>query len=123
MNQDHVGTLILDAAFIVHKSLGPGLLESAYEKCMILEMEVLGLNVESQVPLPLIYRDQHLGVGYRADFIINHAVIIEVKAVEAINEVHVAQLITYLKLSNCKLGYILNFNVVKLKYGIKRILV
>ena len=123
MDQNRIGTLILDAAFIVHKSLGPGLLESAYENCLILEMKTLGLFVTSQVPLPLIYREQHVGIGYRADLIINHIVLIEVKSVEAINDIHVAQVITYLKLSNCKLGYILNFNVLKLKYGTKRIIV
>jgi GxxExxY protein len=123
MDQNRIGTLILDAAFIVHKSLGPGLLESAYENCLIAEMKALGLLVASQVPLPLIYRDQPVGFGYRADLIINQMVLVEVKSVEAINEIHVAQVITYLKLSNCKLGYILNFNVLKLKYGIKRIIV
>ena len=123
MDQNRIGTLILDAAFIVHKSLGPGLLESAYENCLILEMKTLGLFVASQVPLPLIYREQHVGIGYRADLIINQMVLVEVKSVEAINDIHVAQVITYLKLSNCKLGYILNFNVLKLNYGIKRIIV
>jgi GxxExxY protein len=123
MDQDRIGTLILDAAFVVHKSLGPGLLESAYENCLILEMKTLDLLVASQVPLPLIYKEQHLGIGYRADLIINNKVLVEVKSVEAINDIHIAQVITYLKLSNCKIGYLLNFNVVKLKYGIKRIII
>ena len=122
MSNDEIGTMILDAAFIVHKTLGPGLLESAYENCLVSEMKFLGLIVASQVPLPLIYREQHLGIGYRADLIINHSVLVEVKAVEAINDVHIAQVLTYLKLSNCRLGYILNFNVAKLKNGIKRII-
>jgi GxxExxY protein len=122
MDQNRVGTLILDAAFKVHSALGPGLLESAYEHCLILEMKALDLTVVSQVALPLIYREQNVGVGYRADLIINHSVLIEVKSVEAINPIHVAQVITYLKLSNCKLGNILNFNVLKLRTRIKRII-
>jgi GxxExxY protein len=121
MNHDQIGTLILDAAFNVHKALGPGLLESAYENCLLCEMKVLGLEIASQVPLPLIYREQHLGIGYRADLIINNLVLVEIKAVENLNDVHIAQVLTYLKLSNCKLGYLLNFNVTKLVHGIKRI--
>jgi GxxExxY protein len=85
-------------------------------------MRSIGLKVEMQVPLPLIYRDQHLSIGYRADLIINNSVLIEVKAIESLNPVHVAQVLTYLKLSKCRLCYLLNFNVVKLKFGIKRII-
>jgi GxxExxY protein len=123
MDFNATGTIIIDAALTVHKQLGPGLLESAYENCLIAELKERGLVVDSQVPLPLIYNDKHLGTGYRADLRINHCVIVEIKAVDALNDVHVAQMITYLKLSKCRLGFLLNFNVVRLKQGIKRIIV
>jgi GxxExxY protein len=123
MDQNSIGGQILNAAFTVHTFLGPGLLESAYENCLKIELEARGLHVASQVPLPLIYKDQHLGHGYRADIIVNGSVLIEVKSIEAINDIHIAQVITYLKISNCKLGYLLNFNVAKMKMGIKRIII
>jgi GxxExxY protein len=122
MDLNQTGTLIIDAAFTVHRSLGPGLLESAYEYCILSELIERGLCVESQVPLPLIYKNKPAGVGYRADIKVNHSVLIEIKSVEAINEVHIAQMLTYLKISNCKLGYLINFNSVKLQDGIRRII-
>ena len=109
-------------AIKVHKELGPGLLESVYENCVLSEMIERGLSVESQVPLPLIYKNKHLGVGYRADIKVNHSVLVEIKSVETLNEVHIAQMLTYLKISNCKLGYLINFNCVKLQDGIRRII-
>jgi GxxExxY protein len=123
MDLDRIGTLILDAAFTVHRTFGPGLLESAYQNCMKIEMQDLGLSVASQVPLPLTYKDQFVGNGYRADIIVNESVLVEVKSVEALNDIHIAQVITYLKLSNCRIGYLLNFNVVRMKLGIKRIII
>lgn len=122
MDLNQIGTIILDAAFSVHRSLGPGLLESAYESCIISEMVERGLAVESQVPLPLIYKDKPLGIGYRADIKVNNSVIVEIKSVEALNEIHIAQMLTYLKISNCKLGYLINFNSLKLNNGIRRII-
>ena len=122
MDINQTGTLILDAAFTVHRSIGPGLLESVYENCVLSEMIERGLSVESQVPLPLIYKNKHLGVGYRADIKVNHSVLVEIKSVETLNEVHIAQMLTYLKISNCKLGYLINFNCVKLQDGIRRII-
>jgi len=121
MSENEIGTLILDAGFEVHKTLGPGLLESSYEHCMAYELINRGLAVNIQKPLPLVYKETRLECGYRVDLLVENKVIIEVKAVEAINDIHLAQVLTYLKLTNCKLGYLLNFNVIQLKSGIKRV--
>lgn len=121
MTENQIGTLVLDAAFEVHKQLGPGLLESSYEHCLAFELLNKGLEVSIQKPLPLVYKETKLECGYRIDLFVEEKVIIEVKAVETLNDIHLAQVLTYLKLTNCKLGYLLNFNVVQLKLGIKRI--
>ena len=105
----------------MHKSLGPGLLESAYEECLFYELKKTGLKVEKQKPLPLVYENVKLEIGYRVDIIIENKVIIEIKSVEALNDVHLAQVLTYLKLSGCKLGMLINFNVTLIKNGIRRI--
>jgi GxxExxY protein len=102
--------------------LGPGLLESSYEECLYYELSKLGLAVEKQKPLPLIYEEVKLEIGYRVDLIVEKKVVVEIKAVEALNDVHTAQVLTYLKLSNCKIGLLLNFNVSSLKNGIKRLI-
>ena len=112
---------IIGCAIQVHKSLGPGLLESAYEECLFYELKQLGLFVEKQKPLPLIYKDVKLDIGYRLDLLVEKKVIVELKSVEALNDVHIAQMITYLKLSGCKLGLLINFNVLRLVDGLKRI--
>ena len=112
---------ILDAAFKVHKNLGPGLLESAYEACLAHEIRKAGLKVECQKALPLVYDSLKLEVGYRIDMLIEDSVIIELKSVEALNDVHLAQILTYLKLSEKRLGLLVNFNVSLLKKGIKRV--
>ena len=122
MTENEIGTLILDAAFIVHKELGPGLLESTYEACLNYELQKNGLYVESQHPLPVVYHDVKLECGYRIDLLIEKKVIVEVKSVEALHDVHLAQVLTYLKLSENKLGYLINFNVKYLKEGIKRVI-
>ena len=101
--------------------MGPGLLESAYEECLFYELRKIGLNVEKQKPLPLIYEEVKLDVGYRIDIIVENKLIIEIKSVEALNDVHFAQLLTYLKLTNCKLGLLINFNVSLIKNGVKRV--
>ena len=119
--ENKIGDLILDAAFEVHKNLGPGLLESAYEHCLAYELLQKDLNLRIQQPLPLVYKDVKLDCGYRLDIVVEDKVVIEVKSVEALNDVHLAQMLTYLKLTNCKLGYLLNFNVSQLKQGIKRV--
>lgn len=121
MNENQVGTVILDAAFEVHKMLGPGLLESSYEHCLAYELLNRGLKVAVQKPLPLIYKETKLECGYRVDLLVEEKVIVEVKAVEALHDIHLAQVLTYLKLTDCRLGYLLNFNVVQLKSGIRRV--
>ncbi|MGN6399603.1 MAG: GxxExxY protein [Flavisolibacter sp.] len=121
MHENQIGTIILDAAFEVHKQLGPGLLESTYEHCMAYELVQRNLTIQTQLVLPVIYKSVMLDCGYRIDIKVNDKVIIEMKAVEALNDIHMAQILTYMKLSGCKLGYLLNFNVRHLKDGIKRV--
>ena len=118
---NELSRIVFDSALKVHQTLGPGLLESAYEECLYYELKKTGLYVEKQKALPLIYEEVKLDVGYRIDIIIENKLIIEVKSVEALNDVHFAQLLTYLKLTNCKLGLLINFNVVLIKNGIRRI--
>jgi len=101
--------------------LGPGLLESAYQECLYFELKEIGLNVDKQKALPLVYKEVKLDVGYRLDLMVKNKVIVELKSVEALSEVHLAQTITYLKLTNCKLGLLINFNVVRLVDGLKRV--
>jgi len=122
MGLEEVFKDILDCSFRVHSKLGPGLLESAYQECLYYELQKSGLRVEKQKSMPLIYDDIKLDIGYRLDLIVENCVIIEVKSVEAFADIHMAQILTYLKLSGCKLGLLANFNVVHLKYGIKRVI-
>ena len=121
MNENELSKIGVDCIFKVHKNIGPGLLESAYEECLFYELSKTGLLVERQKPLPLFYETIKMEIGYRLDFLIENKLVIEVKAVEALNDVHKAQVITYLKLSGCKLGLLVNFNVVLIKDGIKRL--
>lgn len=121
MTENEISKIVFDSAIKVHRSLGPGLLESAYEACLYHELSRTDIFIERQKPLPLIYEDIKLEIGYRVDLIIENKVILEIKSVEALNDVHMAQVLTYLKLSNCKLGMLLNFNVILIKNGIKRI--
>jgi GxxExxY protein len=114
---------IVDCAVKVHRQLGPGLLESAYEECLYQELIECGISTIKQVPMPLIYNGKKLELGYRLDLLIEEKVIIEVKSVECLNPVHTAQLMTYLKLSECRIGLLINFNVEFLKEGIRRIIV
>jgi len=114
---------IVDCAVKVHKQLGPGLLESAYEECLYQELMECGISSIKQVPMPLIYKGRKLELGYRLDLLVEDKVVIEVKSVECLNPVHTAQLMTYLKLSGCKIGLLINFNVAFLKEGIKRIII
>jgi len=114
---------ILRCAYKVHSKLGPGLLESAYEECFYYELEKAKLIVMKQKPMPLIYEEKKLELGYRIDLFVENKVVIEIKSVDTINPVHLAQLMTYLKLSKCKIGFLINFNVVSLKDGIKRVIV
>ncbi|MEL7121166.1 MAG: GxxExxY protein [Bacteroidota bacterium] len=121
MTENEISKFVFDAALKIHKKLGPGLLESTYEACMEYELTKQGLQVETQVPLPLIYEDVKLSVGYRLDLLINEKVVIEIKAVEKMHDLYFAQLLTYLKLSESKLGLLINFNVVLLKDGFRRV--
>ncbi len=121
MTENQISKEIVDAALKVHKQLGPGLLESAYEECLSFELIQRDLLVERQKALPLVYEEVKLEAGYRVDLLIEKKVIIEIKAVEGLNDVHLAQILTYLKLSDCKLGLLINFNVALIKHGIKRV--
>lgn len=112
---------IVDAAMKVHQALGLGLLESAYEACLIYELRKRGLKVAGQVPLPIVYEEVHLEVGYRMDLVVQESVVVEIKAVEAVAPIHKAQLISYLKLSGHKVGLLINFNVELLKDGVTRL--
>ena len=121
MTENEISKIIFNCSLKVHKTLGPGLLESSYEECLFYELKKSGLGVEKQKPLPLIYEGVKLEIGYRVDLIVENKVIIEIKSVEALNDVHLAQVLTYLKLSDCKLGMLINFNVSLIKNGIRRI--
>lgn len=122
MTEDEIAKVIVQAAYNVHVQLGPGLLESAYEACLVFELIDFGLKVSSQVNLPLSYRGVQLDCGYRIDIVVEDKVIIEVKSVNELNNVHLAQTLTYLKLSDYKLGLLINFNVARVKDGIKRVI-
>jgi GxxExxY protein len=115
-----LSTKIYDGIFAVHRALGPGLLESAYEICLKKELEDMGIWVETQKSVPLVYKGIELDAGYRVDLMIDQKIILELKAVEAIFPVHRAQLLTYLKLTGCSLGFLVNFNVALVKDGITR---
>jgi GxxExxY protein len=120
-NVEKVGKTVLDAAFKVHTTLGPGLLESVYETCTAFEVRESGLQVATQMALPVVYKDIKMDAGLRLDMLVDDCVIVEFKSVETMNPVYDAQLITYLKLTGIRLGFLINFNVVHLKDGIKRI--
>ncbi len=112
--------IIIGNAIDVHKHLGPGLLESAYEECLSYEFQLSGLKIERQKPVPVIYKEVKLECGYRIDIIVENLVIIELKSVDAISPVHVAQILTYMKFAEKKIGLLINFNVLRLKDGIRR---
>jgi len=122
MEVNHISGIVVDSAMKVHSALGPGLLESAYEACLIRELRKRGLRVESQVPIAVSYDGEVLDVGYRADLIVEEKVLIELKAVEGILPVHKAQLLSYLRLSGKQVGLLINFNVEHLRDGIKRVI-
>jgi len=122
MNENEIGTLILDTAFYMHKSLGPGLLESVYEAIMTKLLSKKGLSVQRQVSIPVKFEGEYYEEGFRADLLVEGKVIIELKSVLKITDVHKKQLLTYLKLTNTKLGYILNFGAELMRHGIVRII-
>jgi GxxExxY protein len=120
-DENELSRIILDAAFRVHSAVGPGLLESAYEACLAYELRNEGLTVLTQVPLPLIYKEVKLDVGYRLDLLVEDLVVVEIKSVEALIGIHQAQVISYLRLSGKKLGILINFNTLHLREGIRRV--
>ena len=122
MEIENIFRKVLDCSFKVHTELGPGLLESAYEECLYYELVQLGIKVEKQKALPLLYKEIKLDAGYRVDLLVEGSIIVEIKSVDALAEIHLAQILTYMKLSGCKLGLLVNFNVSHLKNGIKRVI-
>ena len=121
MNEEEIGREIVDSAIKVHTALGPGLLETAYESCIEYELTLRKLSVKKQVPMPLHYREVVLDVGFRVDLLVEDRVLIELKTVQKLLPVHVAQLLSYLRLGNYKLGFLLNFNTLHMRDGIKRV--
>jgi len=120
-NEERIGKIVLDASFKVHSALGPGLLESVYEACLAYEIRQSGLLVETQVAIPVVYEDVRVDAGLRLDILVEKCVIVEIKAVEKTTPLHEAQLLTYLKIGGFRLGFLINFNVLHLKDGIKRL--
>ena len=120
MDTNQLTSEIIGIAINIHKALGPGLLESAYEECLASELKNAGLQIERQKPVPVFYKDIKLKCGYRIDILVEDIVIIELKSVEQLAPIHDAQMLTYLKFSNKKIGLLINFNVLLLKNGIKR---
>ena len=122
MNENEISNVIIGRAIEVHRHLGPGLLESAYKECLSYELTQAGLLVEKELAMPVTYKEVMLDHGYRIDLLVEKKVVIEAKTVEDLTDVHVAQLLTYLKLGNFKLGLLINFHVSLLKNGIKRLI-
>lgn len=122
MTENEISKIVFEAGLKVHRNLGPGLLESAYEGCLFYELNKLGLRVEKQKALPLVYEEVKLDIGYRIDLLVEGKLIIEVKSVDELHDIHLAQILTYLKLSNCKLGLLINFNTLLFKDGVKRVI-
>jgi GxxExxY protein len=120
--ENQISNKIIGCAIEVHRQLGPGLLESAYQECLCYELKNSGLYIQREVPMPIVYKEIKLDHGYRLDVLVENKVVIELKTVEFLNDIHTAQILTYLKLGNYKLGLLLNFHVTILKNGIKRII-
>ena len=122
MEKEKIFKRVLDCSFKVHSELGPGLLENTYEECLYFELLNVGLHVEKQYPIPVVYKDIKLNMGYRCDLLVEKMVIVEIKSIDTLADIHLAQVLTYLKLSGCSLGLLVNFNVRHLKDGIKRVI-
>ena len=118
---EKIATSVIDAGFQVHAALGPGLLESAYEHCLAYELQQRSISVQRQLSLPVLYRGIQIEAGYRIDLLAGDAVVVEIKAIEAYLPIHLAQLMTYLRLSGCRVGFLMNFNVRLFKSGVKRV--
>lgn len=121
MDENEISSRIIGLAIELHKSLGPGLLESAYKECLNYKLLKAGLSVEKEKPMPLIFQEVKLECGYRIDLLVNSKVVVEIKSVESLNDVHLSQILTYMKLGGYKLGLLINFNVSMLKDGIRRV--
>jgi len=119
--ENAISGAVIGAAIEVHRALGPGLLESAYEACLAYELTERDIPFERQKPIPILYKGVALDAGFRADLLVDGLVVVELKAVDALAPVHEAQVLTYLKLTGCKLGLLINFNVPVLKHGLKRL--
>jgi GxxExxY protein len=122
MTHNEISSLVIKAAIAVHRALGPGLLESVYQICLLAELKSMGLRVQEQVAVPIVYRGERLANDLRIDLLVEDRVIIEIKAVEELHRIHIAQLLTYLKLTNKKLGLLINFNTTKLIEGLERVM-
>lgn len=122
MTENELSNKIIGLAIEVHNALGSGLLESAYKECLYYKIGQSGLFVEKEKPMPLVFEEVKLECGYRIDLLINNKLVIEIKSVEALNDIHLAQTLTYLKLGSYKLGLLINFNVVRVKDGIRRVI-
>ena len=122
MHENEIANKVIGCAIDVHKVLGPGLLESAYHECLYYKLQKEGLKLQKEKPMPLVYEGVHLECGYRIDILVEDKVVIEIKSVEALNSVHMAQTLTYMKLGDYKLGLLINFNGSLLKQGVKRII-
>lgn len=120
--ENELSKKIIGCAIEVHRQLGPGLLESAYQECLYYELIQAGLNVQREKPMPIVYKEVKLNHGYRIDLLVEGKVVVEIKTIDAFNDVHTAQVLTYLRLGNYKLGLLLNFQVTVLKNGIKRVI-
>jgi GxxExxY protein len=122
MNEEEIIKQILNASFAVHSALGPGLLENAYERCLFYELGLKKMFVEKQKVLPVVYKEVLLETGYRIDLVVEKKVIVEIKSVEALSNIHISQILTYMKLAECKYGLLINFNVPHLKNGLRRMI-
>lgn len=121
MTMNQLAAIVCDLSYKIHTKLGPGILESAYEACLFHDIQKLGIEVDRQKPMPLVYDNVKLDTGYRLDLILENKLVVEIKSVEGLNDLHFAQTLTYLRLSQCKLGLLINFNTTHLKSGIRRI--
>jgi GxxExxY protein len=122
MSENEISKIVFEAGLRIHKALGPGLIESSYEECLSFELSKTGLLIERQKALPLKYEEVKLNICFRADFMIERKLIVEVKSIEALNDIHLSQVLTYLKISGCKLGLLINFNTLLFKNGVRRII-
>ena len=121
MSENEICTIILDSAFKIHRKLGPGLFESDYKECLLYELVKSNIKVLPEKAIPLIYEDVKMDIGFRADLLVENKVVVEIKSIEGLHDVHKKQLLTYIRLADCKLGLLINFNELLLKDGIKRV--